>query len=49
MKQILVLILSVLVIIVSSLAVTGKSANTIKSDCPLRGTPVCPEYTACCR
>jgi len=48
MKRKLTLLLGILGITVSALAFTGSSSQVSNNECPLRGTPECPEFPSCC-
>lgn len=49
MKRKLMLLLGILGLTIGSLAFNGSSSQLNNSDCPLRGTPECPEYPSCCK
>jgi hypothetical protein len=48
MKRKFMLILGILAVALSALAFSGDNPQPKRSDCPLWGTPLCPEYPACC-
>jgi len=49
MRRKLALILGILGVTLSALALSGSKAPADLSDCPLQGTPLCPEYPSCCK
>ncbi len=48
MKRKLIMIFAALAIVTSAFAISISSTQTDVDDCPLRGTPECPEYPSCC-
>ncbi|MBI1936916.1 MAG: hypothetical protein HYS25_02215 [Ignavibacteriales bacterium] len=49
MKRRLAIILGILATAVSIFGFTASNSTQKISECPLRGTPECPEYPACCK
>jgi len=49
MKRKLILGLSVLGLTLSAMAFSGSQPQANNDECPLRGTPACPEYPSCCK
>jgi hypothetical protein len=48
MRRKLALLFGILALTVSAFAFSGDSRPQ-RNDCPLWGTPLCPEYPACCQ
>lgn len=49
MKRRLAIILGILATAVSLLGFIASNSTQKLSECPLRGTPECPEYPYCCK
>jgi len=49
MKRKIALILAILGLTAGALSFSGTGTNRNISECPLRGTPDCPEYPSCCK
>ncbi len=49
MKQKLMLLLTVLALVATALGFSGTGPTADREGCPLRGTPACPDYPACCK
>ncbi len=48
MKRKMGLFIGLIAIAVSSMAFSGVPAQSGQQSCPLKGTPLCPQYPACC-
>jgi len=49
MKRKTIFLFAVLGVTLSALAFTGMNSAAREEACPLKGTPACPEYPACCK
>lgn len=49
MKRNLLVLLALMGIALGAFAFSGSSPESDTANCPLNGTPACPEYPKCCK